>query len=877
MYTVPKNSAILLIFFLVFFPFNVYSVCGNIPATYPLFSSEEIKLEKDITINGNSVSSGTYSPNAAIDANGTVSTGVSLTLPDLDPASFPSNSSNTDLDITSSTTINQTSETFYKDINIQTNGITVNFTGGGPFHINELNVQEKDVTLNFAAGTYYINKFNVNEKGININITSSPVIFHIGEEFKIDGKDVNINTSGNVDNFIVYLHSGAKFESKQKNLTFTGLIYGPNVDSVIIDGSDSSIQGAIIVSGGIIEIKQKNNSFTYTPADQTAISNISTCQPGGGGDTPATEFNCVENGANGISGKLYTKTTSQLFSFDIVALRDASTIETSFASGADHTVTVELVNAETIASCDSYPALSPAVSQSLTMTSSDSGTKASATMTSSTAYSTVKCRVTDTTDSPSVVGCSTDSFTVRPTAFTITSNLTNTGSTGTPKAKAGDNFTLTATATTGYTGTPKIDNTKIQAHSGAIQNGSISGSFGAASSAVATGTSFIYSEVGSLRFAANGIYDDDFTSVDQSDDCTDDFSNSPDADGKVGCKFGNTTASNYFGRFTPDHLDVTLNTPVFAPACSTFTYLGQPVKYATTPIATVTAKNSSGSTTQNYTGSFWKIDPIDATYGFTPSYSEAANTLTVLESSAPSVTDNGNGTGLLTFADTTSDILAVVKNALTAPFDAEIALSFTLSDTDAIVVANVDGSPQVNPVLFGAASAGNGISYTGSNKTHRWGRLVLNNAHGSELTPLSIPTYTEYYNGSALVKNNSDSCTSFIPANDFSISDPADFNCSFATQTSPVSVGSGSVKASMSPTTVSNGDTTLTISDNTDTTQGPGAGNVGYVEITTKLTNLSWLMFDWDADSAHDNCPSARATFGIYKGNSRMIYFREVY
>ena len=618
-------------------------------------------------------------------------------------------------------------------------------------------------------------------------------------------------------------------------------------------------------------------TLTLTQPDiQLIMNETHPCGGGSGGDTPAVNFNCVENGADGISGKLYTKTTAQSFSFDIVALQDASTIETNFSNGADHTVTVELVNAVTAATCSSYPALNPAVSQSLTFSATDSGSKASANMTSSTAYSTVKCRVTDATDNPSITGCSTDSFAIRPTALNISSSLTNTGSTGTPKAKAGENFTLTTTATAGYDGTPVINNTKLQAHSRANQVGSISGAFNAASSAtgIATGTVFNYSEVGVIRFTAQGVYDDSFTSVDQSNDCTNDFSNSI-VSGKVGCKFGNTSTTSYFGRFTPDHLDVTLNTPAFSPSCGTFTYISQPVKYAVSPIATVTAKNAAGETTQNYTGNFWKINPTDATYSITPSYSVANHSLFVLEASAPSYSDNGNGSGTLTFADTTSNILAVTKSALTPPFDAEIALNFTLSDTDAIVVANVDGSAQVNPVSFGTTSPGNGISF--SNKTHRWGRVTLNNVYGSELTSLSVPLTTEYYDGTTFIKNTADNCTSFILSNDFSISDATDFNCTFATQTTPVIIGSGSVKASINNSTTSNGATEIIISDNLNIANGPGAGNTGYVDITSKLSNLSWLYYDWDANGTHDNCPSARVTFGIYKGNDRIIYFREDY
>ncbi len=587
---------------------------------------------------------------------------------------------------------------------------------------------------------------------------------------------------------------------------------------------------------------------------------------GGGGNTTANNFNCVESGHDGISGNLYTKTTAQSFDFDVIALQDASTIETSFANGADHTVSVELVDASS-GTCSSYSTLSPSVSQNLLFTASDSGTKASVVMSSSTAYKNVKCRVTDNTDSSPVVGCSTDSFAIRPRNFSITSNLTNSGFTGPPKAKTDENFTLTATATSGYNGIPKINNGKLEAHSGAILTGNISGSFGSADSitGTATGTAFTYNEVGSLRFKAQGIYDDTFTAVDLGSDCTDDFSNTLVGD-KVGCKFGNTSYSNYFGRFTPDHIDVTLNTPIFSTGCGSFTYVGQPVKYTTQPVASIAAKNSSGATTQNYTGDFWKIDPTDNTYA--PTYTEASHTLSSIIDN-PSVTDNGDGTGTLSFADTISNILSTNRHTPETEFDAEIAMSFDLSDTDGITVANVNSIPQSNPISFGATSIGNGISFS-SNKTQRWGRVVLNNAHGSELSVLPVPLQTEYFNGSDFILNSSDNCTFISLNSQILLSNPKTSSGTSQSGNTAMTIGSGSSSAALVNNPLSAGSTSINFS-------APGSGNTGYIDINSDFSILPWLLFDWDNDSNYDNSPSGKASFGIFKGNSKQIYFREVY
>ena len=584
---------------------------------------------------------------------------------------------------------------------------------------------------------------------------------------------------------------------------------------------------------------------------QQIMNETHSCSGGGGGDTAATIFNCVENGADGISGKLYTKTTAQSFSFDIVALQDASTIETSFASGADHTVTVELVNAEAVASCDSYPALSPAISQSLTIISSDSGIKASAAMNSNTAYKAVKCRVTDATDTPSIIGCSTDSFAIRPTAFTISSNLTNTGSTGTPKAKAGENFTLTATASSGYTGTPLINSLNAQAHAAAIQTGTISGTFSAAipGSGVATGNNFTYSEVGSLRFITQGIYDENFTAIDQNADCTDDFSNTVDGNGKIGCKFGSTASSDYFGRFTPDHFvlsnkNLEDRNNLSCSLDSSFTYIGEAFQTS----FTLTAENSGNNTTQNYTGSFAKLGGNDFTFGAIDLADAVVPTSATALSSQLSLVSTG-GSWVNGIANMTAT-LGVTRTSPTGPFES-FNLGIAPTDSDGITLSSYDLDTSV-------PSDSDDRELLASTKI-RFGRLAIENAHGSELLNLSVPMRTEYYNGSDFVTNTDDSCT---PINISQLS--------FNGGANPITIGTSTASIANSPLAL--GLAGLSLSS-------PGANNTGFIDITsgTLITSYPWLSYDWDGDGSHDNSPSARATFGIYKGNTNQIYFREVY
>src|SRR5207245_11035487 len=186
---------------------------------------------------------------------------------------------------------------------------------------------------------------------------------------------------------------------------------------------------------------------------------------------------------------------------------------------------------------------------------------------------------------PDTIACPSANFSIRPVAFSsVTSNMTNSGTTGAPVTSAGGSFSITGVAIAGYNGTPAIDNTKITAHAGAVQTGSVAGSFGAADPATgtATGSTFTYSEGGNFTIGVNGASDSTFTAVEpQGTECTNDFSNTL-VGGSYGCSFGNSAASAPVGRFRPDHFIVTsptlTNRQALSCAASTYTYEGEQLR-----------------------------------------------------------------------------------------------------------------------------------------------------------------------------------------------------------------------------------------------------------------------------------------------------------
>jgi len=244
---------------------------------YEIYSSSSIKLSKSITVNGNKVSSGEYSPNASIDSNGTISTNASLILPDISPSSFPTNNSKNKLESNSNININASSAVYYEKVKLKKDNTSVTFTGSGPFHIKELTTDKERTVINFSAGTYFIDKLKLKKENTTINITSGPVYLHIGSEFKIENKDANINKTGLVKDLIVYLHSNAKFEAKKERLNFSGVIYGPDSGEVKFE-KDVNFHGLITV-GGKVSVSKEDFSLTLSESDKTALAASLSCQP----------------------------------------------------------------------------------------------------------------------------------------------------------------------------------------------------------------------------------------------------------------------------------------------------------------------------------------------------------------------------------------------------------------------------------------------------------------------------------------------------------------------------------------------------------------------------------------------------------------------
>ncbi|MCP4995314.1 MAG: hypothetical protein GY934_16280 [Gammaproteobacteria bacterium] len=454
--------------------------------------------------------------------------------------------------------------------------------------------------------------------------------------------------------------------------------------------------------------------------------------------------------------------------------------------------------------------------------------------------------------------------------------LTNSGASGDPKQVAGTGFTLQALAIAGYDGTPTLESGRLEAHPGAVQTGNLGGLFSAADPAtgIAEGVSFTYSEVGNFRHLTEGLVDRTFTAIDQPGDCIDDFSNTADGSGRVGCNFGNTSDSAWVGRFIPDHFTLAIdNHGALANSCVAggFSYSGQAIGYGAgqIPTATITAWNGLGTpaVTQNYTGLYNHLplagmDMPDTTSDASQMGVDGATPVTLnwgLGSAA--LNDLGNGTIQFVLSGDTFTY-GRGSNDQVAPFTSAIELEIrTITDDDGVLATGLPQEFQPTGVPI------------------RFGRLALANAHGSELETLNVPFQVEYYDGptNGFRANTTDICTSGVTLtlSDLDGSDNLLVTAGAGKETAiyaDVATAAGYSADDLSNPAWLFAQPPVSGQFNLNL-QAPGTGNSGSAGVQADAP--AWLEYRWSGGVMSD--PSSKATFGIFNRPSSIIYMRESY
>lgn len=484
-----------------------------------------------------------------------------------------------------------------------------------------------------------------------------------------------------------------------------------------------------------------------------------------------------------------------------------------------------------------------------------------------------------------LVSGSSNAFVTRPASFTVTAvanaaspftaNPAAASAAGLAFVAAGAPFSATITAVTstgaatpnyGKESTPEgvqlVPTLVLPSPgiAGTMTNGTVAG--GSFSNGVATVNNLSFSEVGIITLTP-AVGDGDYLGT-----------------GNV----AGTTTGN-IGRFTPANFALSAVLPMHrsalaCPAPSTFTYVGENFQVG----FTLTAKNAAGNTTQNYAGSFAKFD-LSAAGGYKLAGIAGSTTFkgaglnTALGAGTPlwnaGVASTQASGGSAAIAGVTLVASAVRGNTPGGPYNAQFGIA--PADSDGVGMATLDldtDSPAngVDSALLGQIPL-------------RYGRLRLQNGVGAANRALTLPLAAEYWDSTtgAFTTNTLDSCTSVTAA-----------NLSFGNFRKALT----SADAVMSPSAVSlvSGRATLKL-------QAPGSSHVGSLDLAIALgsganpadssclktssnwtpvlaaatgANLAGLRGAWCGSTATSD-PSARATWGLYRGSDGVVFQRENY
>jgi hypothetical protein len=342
------------------------------------------------------------------------------------------------------------------------------------------------------------------------------------------------------------------------------------------------------------------------------------------------------------------------------------------------------------------------------------------------------------------------------------------------------------------------------------------------------------------------------------------FTATPAAGAYFGATVPGGTSTN-IGRFTPHHFTVaagpTLTNRSDIPGCASgFTYLGEPLRLD----FTLRAENAGGGLTQNYAGSFARLDPTQAA-SFDPVARNGTTNLTPRLGFAVAPGGSWSGGSVPVAA------LPVLARAA-APDGPHTQLDIGIGPRDADGVAllaaaldmDVDGSGGNDHLRIGRTEV-------------RFGRARLDNAFGSELLDLPLRLRLQHWNGQGYVDTADDTCTRFA-ASDFALNFPASPKNLLAACETVVGLAGGVPAA-------------LRLSR-------PGAGNAGWVDLrlnlgasasgqtctaaaasaatTATTANKAYLQSRWTG-ATYEQDPTARASFGTYRAAGNLIYLRENY
>lgn len=300
----------------------------------------------------------------------------------------------------------------------------------------------------------------------------------------------------------------------------------------------------------------------------------------------------------------------------------------------------------------------------------------------------------------------------------------------------------------------------------------------------------------------------------------------------VGSGFDLSSTSVEFGRFTPDHFNVTVaDNGTFANACNNFTYSGEPFGYSTQPVLSIEAENADNITTKNYQGQFVKLgnDDVMIDSPLTDSSNYGDDGITLLDLGANILTGSmtSQNNGFVTYVFNTSDSYKYTRNI-------NAIVNRVISDVSVGISSVID--------LDGIANNNNLPSIVPTGTQIRYGQMHIMNNFGPETENLQLNIFAQEWNGNMWVINVDDNCTT-IDDTHFTLNPHLNGGTTQIDFFNGIMDEKGSI-----------------------TLGAPGAEGTVDVQLNSTPDYFDWLGGGEDGT----------ATFGIYRGRDRIISWEEI-
>ncbi|HCH2130359.1 hypothetical protein CGI66_20785 [Vibrio parahaemolyticus] len=307
------------------------------------------------------------------------------------------------------------------------------------------------------------------------------------------------------------------------------------------------------------------------------------------------------------------------------------------------------------------------------------------------------------------------------------------------------------------------------------------------------------------------------------------------------------------GRFYPAYFNVTETNWDYPDNQGESAYMGQAfdsVSFA------VTAYNASGGATQNY-GLF--ASGLKADFYLSGEHSDRLNI-------ANKDLGAKNWSGAVWRKQWNNSVQWSKPISPDGPFNSKVVADKSTSTSIGLSLSNSGGktSSYIDPTLFRFKSSVDGKEQLTTSVAQvllaqpdvRFGRIDLDDVGGNQGSTLHVPLRVEYWNGSRFIANPNDNQTEVtgVKAAQQHIW-PTDQSAK------DVTLGEGGIVTSGSSRSV------------TATQAEPYRQQTRvWLDLDDSANGLPWLKYNWDNKNAGEENPSSVVTFGIHRGNDRVIY-----